>query len=740
MTSEGGTQLDTKLAGLLGGRTAAAIQKSFGIVTVGDLLSHYPRRYARRGELTALDRLPINENVTIVAEVRKTTLRQMKARKGSIFEVSLTDGVGFVSLTFFNQAWRDDILKPGMRGIFAGKISLYQNQLQLAHPTYTLFNEDNPEDERTAEALSAEAKRIAEQPIPIYPASATVTSMALQKSIELVLDALDGAEDPVPPAVAIDRGLLAFDRALELVHRPAADRDWLRARDSLRYQEAFVMQTALLQRRLAAHALKAAPRVAKPGGFLERFDAMLPFTLTADQQLVGSEIEFDLARHEPMNRLVQGEVGSGKTLVALRAMLATADSGGQSALLAPTEVLASQHLRSIVKILGPELSAELLPTLHTGQLSLAERKKAMLRMVSGQSLIVIGTHALLSEKVTFYDLGLVVIDEQHRFGVEQRDSLRRKALYPPHMLVLTATPIPRTVAMTVFGDLDISTIAELPAGRQGITTVTVPLAEQPGWSSRIWTRMAEEIALGRQAFVVCPAIDASVTEEPLEDLDEPELTGTAGRPPGVAKVPMASVLEMTERIRSNPVLSDYRIESLHGRMSSEDKDVVMQAFAAGDIDVIVATTVIEVGVDVPNASTMVVLDADRFGISQLHQLRGRVGRGGVPGLCLLVTRAEQETLARQRLDAVTATTDGFELAQADLELRREGNVLGLNQSGGRSSLRLLRVVADADLIGDARAAAGEILDTDPTLSGHLALKEALARRLDEEDRAFLDKN
>ncbi len=740
MTSEGGTQLDTKLAGLLGGRTAAAIQKSFGIVTVGDLLSHYPRRYARRGELTALDRLPINENVTIVAEVRKTTLRQMKARKGSIFEVSLTDGVGFVSLTFFNQAWRDDILKPGMRGIFAGKISLYQNQLQLAHPTYTLFNEDNPEDERTADALSAEAKRIAEQPIPIYPASATVTSMALQKSIELVLDALDGAEDPVPPAVAIDRGLLAFDRALELVHRPAADRDWLRARDSLRYQEAFVMQTALLQRRLAAHALKAAPRVAKPGGFLERFDAMLPFTLTADQQLVGSEIEFDLARHEPMNRLVQGEVGSGKTLVALRAMLATADSGGQSALLAPTEVLASQHLRSIVKILGPELSAELLPTLHTGQLSLAERKKAMLRMVSGQSLIVIGTHALLSEKVTFYDLGLVVIDEQHRFGVEQRDSLRRKALYPPHVLVLTATPIPRTVAMTVFGDLDISTIAELPAGRQGITTVTVPLAEQPGWSSRIWTRMAEEIALGRQAFVVCPAIDASVTEEPLEDLDEPELTGTAGRPPGVAKVPMASVLEMTERIRSNPVLSDYRIESLHGRMSSEEKDVVMQAFAAGDIDVIVATTVIEVGVDVPNASTMVVLDADRFGISQLHQLRGRVGRGGVPGLCLLVTRAEQETLARQRVDAVTATTDGFELAQADLELRREGNVLGLNQSGGRSSLRLLRVVADADLIGDARAAAGEILDTDPTLSGHLALKEALARRLDEEDRAFLDKN
>lgn len=736
----GGTQLDTKLAGILGGRTASAIQKSFGLVTVADLLSHYPRRYARRGELTALDRLPINENVTIVAEVRKTTLRQMKARKGSILEVSITDGVGFVSLTFFNQAWREPILKPGVRGIFAGKISLYQDHLQLAHPTYTLFNEDNPEDERTADALSAEAKRIAEQPIPIYPASATVTSMALQKSIELVLDALDGAEDPVPAAVAIDRGLLAFDRALELIHRPNVDRDWLRARDSLRYQEAFVMQTALLQRRLAAHALKAAPRLAKPGGFLERFDAMLPFTLTADQQLVGSEIELDLGRHEPMNRLVQGEVGSGKTLVALRAMLTTADSGGQSALLAPTEVLASQHLRSIVKILGPELAAELMPTLHTGQLPLAERKKAMLRMVSGQSRIVIGTHALLSEKVTFYDLGLVVIDEQHRFGVEQRDSLRRKSLYPPHVLVLTATPIPRTVAMTVFGDLDISTITELPAGRQGITTVTVPLAEQPGWSSRIWTRMAEEIALGRQAFVVCPAIEASVTEEPLEDLEEPELTGKAGRPPGPPKVPMASVLEMIERLRANPVLAESRIEALHGRMSSDEKDVVMQAFAAGEIDVIVATTVIEVGVDVPNASTMVVLDADRFGISQLHQLRGRVGRGGIPGLCLLVTRAEKETLARQRVEAVTATTDGFELAQADLELRREGNVLGLNQSGGRSSLRLLRVVADADLIGDARAAAGEILDTDPTLSRHMALREALARRLDEEDRAFLDKN
>jgi ATP-dependent DNA helicase RecG len=409
-------------------------------------------------------------------------------------------------------------------------------------------------------------------------------------------------------------------------------------------------------------------------------------------------------------------------------MLAVADSGGQSALLAPTEVLASQHLRSIVRTLGPDLAARVRPTLLTGQLPTAERKKALLAAVSGSSSIVIGTHALLSDNVEFFDLGLVVVDEQHRFGVEQRETLRQKGKQPPHVVVLTATPIPRTVAMTVFGDLDISTIAELPSGRIPIQSFVVPLAEHPGWVSRVWARTAEELAAGHQVFVVCPAIDPTTRDE----TDEEEVPPT----PGIA----ANVTEVTASLKANPVLAGRRIASLHGRMSGEAKDAVMVAFAAGEIDVLVATTVIEVGVDVPNASAMVILDADRFGVSQLHQLRGRVGRGSVAGICLLVTRAELDTISRERVDAVASTLDGFELAQKDLELRQEGDVLGSIQSGGRSSLRLLRVAKDGDLILDARELAAGVLDADPTLADHPALAEALARRLDESEAAFLSKN
>lgn len=434
-----------------------------------------------------------------------------------------------------------------------------------------------------------------------------------------------------------------------------------------------------------------------------------------------------------MNRLVQGEVGSGKTLVALRGMLAVADSGGQSALLAPTEVLAGQHLRSIVKTLGPDLAAALRPTLITGQLPTAAKKKALLAAVSGSAHIVVGTHALMSESVGFFDLGLVVVDEQHRFGVEQREALRSKGATPPHVLVLTATPIPRTVAMTVFGDLDVSTIAELPSGRVPIVSHVVPLAEQPGWEPRIWERMAEELAQGRQAFVVCPAIDSKDTAS-LAELVE---TGASER---ASTSGMENVTDVLAKLRAMPTLASARIEALHGRLPSETKDAMMQSFAAGEIDVLVATTVIEVGVDVPNASIMVILDADRFGVSQLHQLRGRVGRGSAPGLCLMVTRAEPETLARERVDAVASTLDGFELAQKDLELRQEGDVLGSTQSGGRSSLRLLRVAKDGELITEARALAQRLLDEDPILAGHPALRNAILRRLDDTSRDFLAKN
>ncbi|HEU0206919.1 MAG TPA: ATP-dependent DNA helicase RecG [Pseudolysinimonas sp.] len=731
--------LEVRLSTALGGRTAQAIEKAFGFTTVGDLLAHYPRRYARRGELTALSELTIDENVTIVAEVRSVTERPMRAKRGSILEVVISDGRGHLALTFFNQAWRARELRPGVRGIFAGKVGEYRGARQLAHPDYELF----AADDENAPALDASAARgWAEQPIPIYPATSTVASWQLAKSIAQVLDTLPPLDDPVPAELRRSRDLIDLGRALELVHRPETDADWRRAHDALRFQEAFVLQAALVQQRAERRAEAAKPRT--PGRFSTEFDERLPFTLTRDQLAVGDEIGRDLAAGAPMNRLVQGEVGSGKTLVALRAMLAVADSGGQSAFLAPTEVLAGQHLRSLTAALGPELAARLRPTLLTGQLPVALRRKAMLAAASGSASIVVGTHALLGESVTFAELGLVVVDEQHRFGVDQREALRLKGMSnaaadaaAPHVLVLTATPIPRTVAMTVFGDLDVSTITELPAGRSPIESFVVPLAEHPAWERRIWERLSEELAQGRQGFVVCPAIDPKHVEE--ADADEVE-SGGVGSGDGAPAGPTAAVLTVLEEARANPLLAGRRIEPLHGRMSSDEKDATMRAFAAGEIDVLVATTVIEVGVDVPNASTMVVLDADRFGVAQLHQLRGRIGRGGVPGLCLFVTRAELGTPARERVDAVAATLDGFALAQVDLELRREGNVLGRAQSGGRSSLKLLRVARDGELIAEARSLAAEVLEADPELAEHPALRHALAARLDAAEAAFLAKS
>jgi ATP-dependent DNA helicase RecG len=723
---EGATTLDTKLAGLLGGPTAKALQRAFGHVTVGDLVAHYPRRYAARGELTALAELPLDENVTIVADVLEVRERTMRSRRGSILEAKISDGTGILTLTFFNQKWRANELKPGARGMFAGKVSDYRGNRQLAHPDYQLFEDDT----RPETGPDAAAVRWATAPIPIYPATGTVSSWKLQRSVELVLEALGPVDDPLPEAVRRARGLLTHREALELVHRPASEADWKGARRTLRFTEAFVLQSVLLERRAAARAHEAVRRTSAPGGLLERFEASLPFELTDDQLAVGREIHADLAEPVPMNRLVQGEVGSGKTVVALRAMLAVAESGGQAALLAPTEVLAAQHLRSIARMLGPELAAEVMPTLVTGQLPAADRRRAALRVAAGQARIVVGTHALLGDTTSFADLGLVVVDEQHRFGVEQREALRLKGRHP-HVLVLTATPIPRTVAMTVFGDLDVSTIRQLPAGRAGIETHVVPLAERPSWRPRVWERLAEELEQGRQAFVVTPAIEPKLAEDGAEPADGEDAARDAG--------PAASVVSVLAELRAHPRLADARIAPLHGRMGADEKDETMRAFAAGDLDALVATTVIEVGVDVPNASTMVVVDADRFGVSQLHQLRGRVGRGNVPGLCLLVTRTEAGTVARERLDAVAGTLDGFELARVDLELRQEGDVLGAVQSGRRTSLKLLRVTRDGDVIADAREAAAEVLRDDPRLAAHPALAAAVRRRLDDEASEYLSR-
>lgn len=704
----------TPLDRLLGDRTAKSFAKHLGLKTVSDLLQHYPRRYSSRGELTPIAQLPIGEAVTVVAEIVDVRERFMTGRKGSILEVRITDGQAKMSLSFFNQGWRQKDLKPGMRGLFAGKTSMFNNNIQLAHPDYELFP-----DELTDEA----AKAWADLPIPIYPASSSATTWAIARAIGVVLDTLGELEDELPSEVVKSESILTLTEAMHQIHQPKVKEQWQAARGTLRVHEAFVLQASLLKRRAENAHQNSTPRTS--GKALKEFDAKLPFNLTDGQIKVGNEIADDLAKAHPMNRLLQGEVGSGKTLVALRAMLTVADSDGQSALLAPTEVLASQHFESIAKTLGEDLARELGLTLLTGQMNTADRKRSLLQIVSGKARIVVGTHALLGDKVEFYDLGLVVVDEQHRFGVDQRETLRLKGKLPPHVLTMTATPIPRTVAVTVFGDLDISTLDQLPAGRKEIQTHVVRF-EQAALVSRTWSRIAEEVAAGRQAFVVCPRIDESGVEEG-DDVDAE---------PGI---PMAAAVTIAKNLAAMPVFENVKIGLLHGRMSSEDKASVMEKFSNRELDVLVSTTVIEVGVDVPNATVMVVLDADRFGVSQLHQLRGRVGRGGHAGLCLLLTTAEEGSLALERVQAVASTLDGFRLSEIDLELRGEGDVLGANQSGTRSSLKLLRVIQDAELIGRMRVSASEILSADPTLEKHPTLAETL-ERLDEAAKANIAKS
>lgn len=722
--------LDTELKKALSAPQATALLKAFGMLTVSDLLSHYPRDYADREVLRPLDQITPGANITVIADIVSAHEKRMSSRPGTIVEVVISDGGGEFTLTFFgknSQEWRLKQLRPGLRGSFSGKVRMYKGDSQLANPSYKTFESEEEE------ALEDPSLRLLHKPlIPIYAATAAETSWNLQTIIDKLLRRIGTLPDPVPQDLRIEHGLLDHTQAIRWIHSPDNEEQWMAAQDTLRFTEAWVLQCALMQRHSLARERHTRPRVPTPGGYLERFDAALPFVLTVDQEICAVEIANDMAHSAPMNRLLQGEVGSGKTVVALRAMLAVADSGGQTALLAPTEVLAGQHLRSITTLLGPDLAAELMPTLLTGKLPVAQKRKALLRTVSGQSRIVIGTHALLSDTVTFFDLGLIVIDEQHRFGVDQRETLRLKGAEPPHVLVMTATPIPRTIAMTVFGDLDVSTIRMLPAGRQGITSIVVPLFEHPNWFGRIWTKLAEELALGRQAFVVCPAISPAETEEGSE-------ADTIPVADEQKKAPLANVETVHERLRGFEPLAGYRIEALHGRMTSDEKDQIMRAFAAGEIDVLVATTVIEVGVDVPNASAMVVLDADRFGVSQLHQLRGRVGRGGVPGLCLLVTNARAGSPARQRIGDVAATLDGFVLAELDLALRREGNVLGDLQSGDGSKLRFLRVAVDGDMIAEVRQAAYHLVTGDPGIRTNPELREAIARRLDESERTWLNK-
>ena len=737
--------LDTRLDAVVGGKTAKPLEKAFGIRTVGDMLWHLPRRYSMRGELTPLVGLPVGEEVTVVAQVLDVQSRRMQRRNGHIIEARITDGTGSLTLTFFNQPWRANELRAGRRGMFAGKVSEYRNSFQLQHPDYVFFDDDD--EAPNADALDeAAAKAWADAPVPIYPATAALPSWRIATTAKMVVEALGEVPDPLSPELLRSEKLLGLREAFTGAHTPRGETDWRGARKSLRFREAFELQLALLHRR---RQQAGAPGTAREAGrLLERFDAALPFEITGDQRAVGEVIAAELASPHPMHRLLQGEVGSGKTLVALRAMLQVAESGGQSALLAPTEVLAAQHHRSVVEALGPDLAAELDPVLLTGRMPAPERRRALLSIASGNARIVVGTHALMSEGVTFFDLGLVVIDEQHRFGVEQREALRQKGTargaapdeggakrealrqrgVQPHVLAMTATPIPRTVALTVFGDLETLTIRELPPGRQGIETFVVPELEMPARAARVWARAVEDIAEGRQVYVVCPAISGAPAgkrarlEEGIEE--RPDLIGGDELD---SRQRLANVIDTVQELRAMPQFAGLVVEALSGDMPGPEKDRVMGEFAAGRIQVLVATTVIEVGVNVPNASLMIVRDADRFGVSQLHQLRGRVGRGEHPGLCLLMTTAEQGTTARERIEAVAATSDGFVLAEIDLELRREGDILGTAQSGGRSTLKLLRVTHDGELIAHAREIAEGILEADPGLAQHPGLAAIVAR-------------
>jgi ATP-dependent DNA helicase RecG len=719
--------LDSKLVNVVGDRTAKVLDATFGYKTIADLIHHYPRRYLVRGELSDIAELKEGDEVTVLAEIFSSSSRKLHARKGSILEVIVTDGSAKMSLTFFNQAWREKDLRVGRQGLFAGKVGVFNGKRQLAHPDYEMIPDGNDVDSAVAE--------FAGKYLPMYPASAKLPSWKIAQCINLSIGALDEIADFMPEKILNERGYPSLQQAIVQIHNPVDLDSADKSRARITFDEALLMQLLLLERRAELRALKAVARRPKSSGILTAFDASLPWQLTPGQVQVSAEIESDLAAPYPMHRLLQGEVGSGKTVVALRAMLAVIDSGGQAALLAPTEVLAAQHLHTIEKLLGPLAQGGMLGgseiatkvTLLTGSQSAAARKEALAMAASGGAGIVIGTHALLSESVAFNDLGLIVVDEQHRFGVEQRDALKAKAVNPPHLLVMTATPIPRTVAMTVFGDLDVSTLRELPLGRQPITTHLVPTIEKPTFLDRAWERIREEISLGHQAYIVAPRISAGTSED--ADLDFLY---------GEVSPDIASVEDLGPKLQSGP-LKGLRIAPLHGRQSSEVKNATMQAFAQGEIDILISTTVIEVGVDVANATVMVIMDADRFGVSQLHQLRGRVGRGTSPGLCLLVTSAEPESPARERLDAVAKTQDGFELSRIDLEQRREGDVLGATQSGSRSHLRLLRVLRDEALIESARESAAELLSEDPQLSSYPLLKEELRKLQADAAAEFIDK-
>ena len=800
--------LERPLGRLVGGRTAAQLAR-YGLDTGADLMRHLPRRYDTWGELTDLRTLVDGEQVTLQAEVTRCSSRRTRSgRPPAVLEATVTDGVGEMDVVLFGtvrlMSTYATRLAPGTTVLLSGKVGRHHGRRQLASPRFQVLDDL---DQAGREALLA-------RPVPIYPATDALPSWRVATAVRTVLDQLgpDDVPEPLPPDLRAREQLVDALTAYQWVHAPATSAQWKAARRRLRHEEALVLLTALAAARAEHAATTSAvawPVPAPTGSLRADLDAALPYALTGAQQRVGAEIAQDLASTVPMQRLLQGDVGSGKTLVALRAMLQVVGAGGQAALLAPTEVLAAQHRDSLEQLLGPCGQAGRLggadagagppapgvvapgstpapPArdvvratrvhLLTGSTPAPRRREILAALAGGEPAVVVGTHALLAETVQLPFLGLVVVDEQHRFGVAQRDALRERGAVAdpvtgvprtPHLLVMTATPIPRTIAMTVFGDLAVSVLDELPAGRGRVQTFLVPW-DRPAWVAGLWRRAAQEVAAGGRVYVVCPRIDATDTageedgagttagagEAAAPDRPtapgRPTGPGGAGRgqgrggappPPGEAPGrPLASVAEWARLLAAEPALAGVGVTSLTGRMSPADKEAAMRAFASGRCPLMVSTTVVEVGVDVPEATMMVVLDADRFGLSQLHQLRGRVGRGSRPSVCMAVTGAEVDSTAFHRLKAFAGTTDGFALAEADLELRSEGNVLGAAQSGRRSDLDLLRVTRDADLIERVRSQAEAIVAADPGLEDHPALAAAITQRLDEENQAYLERS
>nr|WP_328705716.1 ATP-dependent DNA helicase RecG [Actinomyces trachealis] len=748
--------LDRPLERVVGPATAKHLS-ALGLHTGADLLRHLPRRYESWGDLTDLSTLVEGETATIQAQVLRAASRRTRSgRPPAILEAVVTDGVAQMDVVLFGAAGMmrsyADRLSPGATVLISGKVGLRHGRHQLTGARFQVLDEL---DDGEREALLA-------RPIPVYPASEALPSWRVAKAVRTLLDQLGPGDvpEPLPEQIRTSAGLADALTAYQWAHMPVDEQQWRAARRRLRHEEAFVLQAALAQRRLQHQHSRAAvawPVPAASGSLRADLDAALPYELTASQLRVGQELEEALASTTPMLRLLQGDVGSGKTVVALRAMLQVVGAGGQAALLAPTEVLAAQHAASLTSLLGPLAGSGMLGgaeratrvLLLTGSATAPQRRQVLAGLAAGEPVLVVGTHALLSQTVQIPRLGLVVVDEQHRFGVAQRDVLRERGgvLDPatgersvPHLLVMTATPIPRTIAMTVFGDLEASVLEGLPAGRTPVATHLVPW-ERQSWVERVWQRAAQEIAAGGRVYVVCPRIDAG--EEP-EDAGAGLLEGmppveAAAGGPGEGARPLASVRQWQELLAAEPSLAGVGLGVLTGRMGAAEKATAMAAFASGQLPLLLATTVVEVGVDVPEATMMVVLDAERFGLSQLHQLRGRVGRGNRPGVCMAVTGAQVGSPAYHRLRAFAATTDGFALAEADLELRSEGDVLGAAQSGRSSGLDLLRVRRDAKLIARARQEATEVVAADPKLVGHRALAAAIADRIDEESQAFLER-